>query len=117
MADDEQWKGEGKGGEQPPEGTFVPLVYRMSDAEREALRSETLAKVPIGELTYASLPLFNEVTRCKKCGSVAYDLQYHDGHKDRHKECAAAAGEHEHLHRRCTRCNYVWIERVLVEDA
>lgn len=57
----------------------------------------------------SGLPAFDSIGACPKCGCADVDVKY----------CVSAplysckGVEEEHMHRKCTRCRYEWLERPL----
>lgn len=79
--------------------------------EKEKYEQELYTAKKVGELVFSTLPVFNESTPCLKCGCIDYSIEYSNSSDT--VFCARQTGTHSHLHRKCTRCGYVWIERTL----
>jgi hypothetical protein len=67
----------------------------------------------IGAEVFLTMPPFNPSPTCRKCAGTRVEVRYVFAG---YPACAKHAGEHEHFHRTCKRCGFIWFERVLSED-
>lgn len=114
---DEPWKeGSDEEPEERPTIFGIPIIQpRTATAEERAKAEDAYKKqLSLGELSFASLPLFLEGRTCRKCGHGKATVGYH--RRGEFNNCLAHAGLREHFHRKCERCDFMWLERVLEED-
>lgn len=62
------------------------------------------------------LPVFDPNSPCAKCGHVGASTTYCPGSLDP-KHLPGCECQCEHLHRRCARCGYEWLEACLDLEA
>lgn len=111
---DEAWKGEPE-----PRGFFVSMFGRPMTAEERAEFDRRVAEETArGNMLYDTLPAFSPAAICRKCGCRKVRVAYCGTARREAHDCRKDAGEREHMHRNCRRCQYEWIEKCLhPEDA
>lgn len=115
MSDGEEWKGESEEEAQGHSGLFSTWFGKPLTPEQlaagERKRQERVMK---GEINYLSMLRFDPNRTCTKCG--AGEAKVRHCLASINYGCETNAGKHEHFHRTCRRCKYVWYEKVLNEE-
>jgi hypothetical protein len=104
--------------DEPPsllERLFGPRV-QLSEEERATFKRELDELKAKGDMLGALLPAYRPSHACVKCGHGVAATRWCRGEARVPvpvPNCYAQTGEHEHLHRTCERCGYVWYEKPL----